>query len=284
VGVFYFGIGEFIVARINIEEEWFSDPRRLRLIDLKKSKYEADGMAVLMWFLAQRYWFKNELIPEHAWIGSGMEEVLFEVGLASRVEGGIYVRGSERHFEWYFKKVESGKLGGKKSAQRPRDAQGRLTKVQAPLGENPQAPPKHQPSAPNPLPLPLPPSQEEDTTIALVDQIRMAWEVWGETLQAFEIPKQRMAPSQESSIARAIKQIGFENVLLALEGNRYEKPTDNFEPKDHLSVDRALHRDAKGQSRWEKFANMALTTNKKLQPKQRGRRIVQGPLPESIND
>ena len=135
------------MARINIEDEWFTDGRRLRLIELTKNQNIADGMAILAWFLAQKYWIKKELIPGHAWYGAGMSDLLFECGLAERRENGIYVRGSERHFQWYFDKVEAGRKGGLKSSQRPRDAKGRLSSVQAVLGESS----KQKPSESNPL-------------------------------------------------------------------------------------------------------------------------------------
>lgn len=109
------------MPRINIEEEWFTDPRRERLAELLGSKFEADGLAVYVWRFAQKYWMKKELIPLHAWYGAGFGDHLFECGLAEKRENGVYVRGSKRHFEWYHTKLAQltagAQIGGKMRAK-----------------------------------------------------------------------------------------------------------------------------------------------------------------------
>ncbi len=121
--------------------------------------------------------------------------------------------------------------------------------------------------------------EEDNTTTNVIDEISLAWGVWCETLKSFNLKSQPISVYQQSSLARAIKSLGIETVCLALEGQRYEKATDAWNPKDHLSLDRVLHRDAKGQQRWEKFANMALAkrelqktklTDEELQAEGRG--------------
>ena len=73
-------------------------------------------------------------------------------------------------------------------------------------------------------------------------QVVMAWEVWSQTRAAFKLPPTRITPPEESS----------------LEGARYEPRTEKFDPAKHLRLDRALHRDRYGQSRWETFRDLAL--------------------------
>lgn len=128
------------MARINVEDEWFSDPRRERFAILLSKKnnesldegyLRADGMSIRIWHFAQKYWFKKELIPLHAWNGAGFDDLFFECGLAEKKDDGIYVRGSKRHFEWYFEKCEKLKerasLGGKaRQAAAKRDQSGRF--------------------------------------------------------------------------------------------------------------------------------------------------------------
>ena len=98
--------------RINVETEFMSDMRFIRLIELiqkqnpekpvSEAKFAAIGSCIVAWGLSFHYWkHDKELIPEHAWKGADMNDLLFEVGLAERRESGIYVRGSERNFEWY---------------------------------------------------------------------------------------------------------------------------------------------------------------------------------------
>ena len=114
--------------RINVESEWFSDPRRTRLADIVGNFYLADGLAINAWVLAFHFWKKRELIPHHAWSGSGLPESLFECGLAENRPEGIYVRGCSSHFEWYHKKCDALKKNaskaGKKSAQMRREKYG----------------------------------------------------------------------------------------------------------------------------------------------------------------
>jgi hypothetical protein len=109
------------MARINIEPEWWSDMRRMQLVLLLGNEFSADGMVFRAWRLAQQFWFKKELIPDHAWVGSGFGDELFKCGLAERRQEGIYVRGATRHFDWYEKKVEvlrqNASKGGKNSAK-----------------------------------------------------------------------------------------------------------------------------------------------------------------------
>ena len=97
----------------------------------------------------------------------------------------------------------------------------------------------------------------------LKTQIQEAFEVWNETLSTFGVDQSPINSVQEMSLARAIRQLGFEASCLALEGQRYEDATETFTPSKHLSLDRVLHRDAKGKSRWEQFRNMALAARKR---------------------
>lgn len=105
----------------------------------------------------------------------------------------------------------------------------------------------------------------------LPEEIKTAYGVWTETLASLDVPGSPIAPPQENSIARAIRQIGFENVCLALEGQRHEKPNDKFDPRRHLSVDRCLHRDRNGKTRWEEFKNMALAVRWRIAADEQGR-------------
>lgn len=132
------------MPRLNVEEEWFTDPRRTRLATLVGGVLQADGVALTAWKLAQHYWFKGrELIPEHAWKGSGLPDALFECGLAERQpDGRIYVRGSEDKFAWYQPKIEqrlnAAPRGGRARMRgAKRDAKGRLLSSRKPADIQP---------------------------------------------------------------------------------------------------------------------------------------------------
>lgn len=98
------------------------------------------------------------------------------------------------------------------------------------------------------------------------DLIKNAWEIWIETRSTFNLPRINMSQVEERSIARAINQIGYENVCLAIEGQRHEERTDKFDPSKYLKLDRVLHRNARGESRWDTFRDLALKAKATKQP------------------
>lgn len=99
-----------IVARINIETSVYSDFRFQDLLIKLGNRHLAKGQLQELWELAQQFWFPQRgLIPEDVFIKSGLSETLIETGWAERRSTGIYVRGSEKHFDWLFEKQEAGR-------------------------------------------------------------------------------------------------------------------------------------------------------------------------------
>lgn len=139
------------MPRINVEEEWFADPRREMLQGKINNPESVDSIAVRMWRLAQHYWIPaKELIPAKSWKGCDFPDAVFEVGLAERRNGGVYVSGTEKHFAWYFEKIaklhDRAQKGGR---ARVRDAQrsssGQL--LPAATSDTSQTPAKPSPSS-----------------------------------------------------------------------------------------------------------------------------------------
>lgn len=117
------------MARINIEDCWWTDPRRERLGELVGSMMMADAIIIRAWRLAQEFWGKDRaLIPKEVFGTLQEASKLIQAHLAEERDNGIYVRGSSQYLDWHFQQRESARKGGKKSAERPRDAQGRLLK------------------------------------------------------------------------------------------------------------------------------------------------------------
>lgn len=142
------------MARINIEECWWSDARRNKLIELLKGNSRlADGLMLQAWKLAQNHCTsEGGLIPLSQFLCLTEAEVLFECDLAVLVQANTkqtpskakqiiatakedaatlhscqaYVRGSEEHHKWLSARRKAGASGGKKSAKRGRDEGGRL--------------------------------------------------------------------------------------------------------------------------------------------------------------
>lgn len=146
------------VARISIEEIWWNDPRRSALARVLGGQAIADGAAMKLWRVGQEYWKQNQLlIPEKIFNLLEGAQATLGVGLATLGKDGVYVAGSREWFDWLEQSKRSGSIGGKKSAQRPRDSKGRLQKnprvVQGSLGCHPSASKPLPPPPPPPLPL-----------------------------------------------------------------------------------------------------------------------------------
>lgn len=117
------------MARLNIEESWFSDSegRRQALADAIAQKYglpppmsrcAADGLAILAWRLSRRYWADGrQLIPRQKWFGTDLA-LMLDSELATVDENGdLYIKGTEEHHAWLLAKKEAGRIGGKESAK-----------------------------------------------------------------------------------------------------------------------------------------------------------------------
>lgn len=156
------------MARINVEDDYWSDPRREILARLVGDQERADGRMLRAWRVAQGFWKKDELIPPRMWDTGGFDGIL-EADLAEKRDGGIYVRGAEGHFGWLESRARAGQKGGKRSgetrkkkaaAKEPNEANPKQIEANASsLGSKPEANTK-----PLPLPLPLlssPPASNE---------------------------------------------------------------------------------------------------------------------------
>lgn len=150
------------MARINIEECWWSDPRRQKLVRLLKGDARlADGLMIQAWRLAQEFCQKDFLIPIEQFLCLEDSHYLFDCFLAevrlkdtpevqyiqadtkqaldlawNRLDRSkpylVYVKGSDNYLAWVGHQRLKGSIGGKKSALRPRDSKGRLLpKIQA---------------------------------------------------------------------------------------------------------------------------------------------------------
>lgn len=107
------------MARINIEQVWWTDPRREKLGNLLGSLLLADAVIIRAWKLAQDFWGNNRgLIPTHVFETLEANAKLIQANLAEVREDGIYVRGSSQYLDWVNERREAGKKGGEKSAKK----------------------------------------------------------------------------------------------------------------------------------------------------------------------
>ena len=102
------------MARINIEEEFWFDPRR-RALEKELGDFEALGQILTFWRMVQEQYKIGKCITEDQFKIIGLSEKLFEVGFAVRSDAGITIPNIEKHFGWLLAKKESGRIGGLKS-------------------------------------------------------------------------------------------------------------------------------------------------------------------------
>lgn len=114
------------MAYITFTDRWLCDPRREALA-VKVGVLQADGVALRAWRLGFEY-FKNDqaVVPNQVFDSLPHAKEFIDVGLAERTISGTYIRGSKDEFKWYFEMKLQASRAGKISAQRPRDAKGRL--------------------------------------------------------------------------------------------------------------------------------------------------------------
>ena len=245
------------------------------------------------------------MVPLPEWEKQGMRAAVIESGMAVIEDGFVYVRGAKEQFAWLDQKSQAGKNGAKmsnikrwskKQAEMPSVDFIKESRQRESTGVNGDQRKNSGPDSPQ-LPPPVVEtieelSQRESTAIngdqplsikntknttttepaaPLGDQTREAYRVWTETLASFDVPPRPIAPVQENSLGRAIRSLGFENVLLALEGQRYEQPNKTFDPRRHLSIDRVLHKDSFGKSRWQEFSNMAAAEQARAETHEKAR-------------
>lgn len=107
------------MARLNIELSINRDQRFQELLIKVGDRQKAKGILWELWELAQQYWVPNRKpIPREVWDRSGLPQALLDVRLASLRDDGIYAAGAEEQFAWLFQKIDAGRAGGKKSAEK----------------------------------------------------------------------------------------------------------------------------------------------------------------------
>lgn len=107
------------MARINIEQVWWTDPRREKLANSLGSLLLADAVVIRAWKLAQDFWGNNRgLIPKHVFETLEANANLIQANLAEVREDGVYVRGSSQYLDWVTQRRDAAKRGGQKSSEK----------------------------------------------------------------------------------------------------------------------------------------------------------------------
>ena len=128
------------MARVTIEEKWWSDPRRMKLI--LKIGFAADAAAVNVWRLAQEWWAAGrQLIPLEIFEQAEYGAELIECGLAVVRDRSVYVRGSSAFLDWVREQREVGRINGKKGGKASAEARRKKYGTAQPKPKNLEPPP-----------------------------------------------------------------------------------------------------------------------------------------------
>lgn len=224
------------MARLNIDERYWSDPRRAQLIARLGCHFKADGMMLNAWKLAEQFWVPSKNpIPIKLWNEAQLDSALVVLGFAEHVEAEhVYVLGSEEMFAWRFKKMEAGKKGGLKN-------KGKNLKhslAGSSLAKQNEASSSSSSS-----------KEEEYIYKPTKEDLDQCTQVWDQTLSRMGINKS--AKLDQVEIARILVRNGLEKTKLALLGAGFESASENYDPKNHVSI-RRLHK----PDMLEKFINL----------------------------
>lgn len=106
------------MARLNIEEKWWTDPRRIKLARLLGSFGRADGAAIELWRMSQEHWKREcTLIPLKLFNQVEFPKELLECCLAEIRGEEVYVSGTKEYHTWLLGRQDAGRKGGLANAK-----------------------------------------------------------------------------------------------------------------------------------------------------------------------
>ena len=136
------------MARINIEDDLWSDDRFLSLVEKLGNRASAIGAVVIAFKLAQKYWIPDQRpIPSVQFRSIPFASELTSCGLAIEDEKqeSVYIRGSENQFDWL---IQRSRAGSKSKGKKVNGTERNLTGANGtkPLTPSPSLPPAPAPS------------------------------------------------------------------------------------------------------------------------------------------
>jgi len=228
------------MPRLNIEDDWWSDPRREALGRLLGNEDMADIVMLKAWRCAQRYWKEGrKLIPRSVFNLLQGAHFILDVGLAKIDDSGhVYVSGSRGQFDWLHRRAEDGRRGGAKSVQKRREKYGT---AQPQIAE---ASPKGGFDVSRRVPEPSSSSSSSSSSskelkniyIQKNSDLEKAIEQWGHTLRKRGIQKNPVLDQTE--IGRLLQRYGLERTLDALRGMGFESSSGDYDAKKHCRISR----------------------------------------------
>lgn len=227
------------MARINIEDSLLIGKRFEKLMLMLGSKRAALGALVECWAIAQNLWkYSDNGIPRQTWDKEELAEEIILSGLAEDRGDFIYVRGSSEHFGWIRKSVENGKKGGRRPnaeiiKENSKPGLARLAHSLPSISSSSSSSKEKN--------IYIPPSGEKQGTASKGDLARCLDE-YLETLKQYGINS--TSAQADISMARLLKAHPVEDLVFAIQGMRYEKRTDKYNPANHVTIRRLMKADA----------------------------------------
>lgn len=127
------------MPRINAEDKWFDDPRRMKLIE-RIGVIRTDGAALQIWRVAQNYYRLEALIPKDVFSAIDHADDFLAVGLVVEREDGVYVKGSGELFNWIKERKQAGRKGADATNSRKQDESPPCKDVPDTPDDSPQPP------------------------------------------------------------------------------------------------------------------------------------------------
>lgn len=137
------------MARLNIEDKWWTDARRYALAErFDGNLFLADGVMIHFWLEAQKFWGNGrKKIPAFVFKKMTHSQLILDCELAIEQGGLVYVRGSRQWHEWYASRLATSAKGGKSRSNRVKQTP---SKPEANGVANAESP------TPSPAPVPTP--------------------------------------------------------------------------------------------------------------------------------
>ena len=221
------------MARINIEEEWWTDPRRdLFILACNKNEEEADGCALKFWLLAQEFWRHRRLVPAPKFMRLRYAQEFISAGLAEIKKEFVYVRGTKEKHEWLAKYSDNGKKGGLAKAKRYR----LKLLVNSPSEANSVAIASSSSSSSSSSSN----TKKEEKFQLTKENLDQAYKAWLETLAKMKMGRANLIALEQRTIAEAIQRHGVLAVVSALRGAG-NAPKDDFDSSWFSDVTRVLN-------------------------------------------
>jgi hypothetical protein len=139
------------MARVNIDDRLFSDPRWMNFVLHVGCQDKAVGMYYRAVRLVQNHWRSDFLVPLKSW--RTLKVPLEKFGLAEITKDGVYLHGSDKRLSWYKTRMAASEAGVAKKREKRKN---HMDNHGEPYGQPNGKPTRnHMDNPPVPVPVPV---------------------------------------------------------------------------------------------------------------------------------